>query len=100
MAQTFNLTADGSTTALPVYGNFTVAAFGTWGSGSLVIQASFDDGTTWIDLTDANGNVVTLTSNTARNVEVGFAKVRVTLSGATSPDLDIVMDDIKRTSNL
>ena len=98
MAQSYNLTADGSTAALPTTSTVNVAAFGTFGSGTLTIQASYDNGTTWFALKDSAGAAGSFTADGALNVEVGEANLRFTLAGATSPNIDVVVTGIDSTS--
>jgi len=98
MAQTYNLTSDGSTSALQSKGNLNVAAYGTFGGGTLSIQASYDGGSTWFTLKDANGADGSFTSAGALNVRIGEANLRFTLSGATSPNLNISITDIEFNS--
>lgn len=91
MAQEYNLQANGSTTALPIAGKFNIGAFGTFGGGTLTIQLSYDSGTTWIAATDGSGSAGAFTADGTLNVEVGEALLRLTLAGATSPDIDIAI---------
>jgi hypothetical protein len=98
MAQSYNLTADGSTAALQTTGTVNVAAFGTFGGGTLTIQASYDGGSTYFALTDANGAAGAFTADGAYNIEVGEADIRFTLAGATSPNIDVVVTGINSTS--
>lgn len=60
------------------------AAKGTWGSGTIKLQAQLPDETTWFDVASA-----TRTADgyyVATNVYA--SKLRLVLSGATSPNLD------------
>lgn len=101
MAETQNLTADGSTTGLALEGLISVGAYGTFGSGTLTFEMSYDNGTTYFAMTDAAGNNFELTADGANNINVGKdVLVRGTLSGATSPDIDITYTDIRNTSKL
>jgi len=100
MAQTYNLTSNSSTGALPIKGKLNVGAFGTFDGGSLAFELSYDDGTTWFAATNALGDPATITANGALNIEVGSADLRLTLSGATSPDIDIVVTGVLKTSKL
>jgi hypothetical protein len=90
----FNLAADGQTATFGYNGGKrTFVAYGTWGSGTLKLQWSPDDGTTWID----EGTDSELTANgdfsmDADNVSPGLL-YRLDLSGSTSPDLDIKIID-------
>lgn len=65
-------------------GNFTTLyAKGTWGGGTIKVQIS-PDGSNWFDVTDAN-----LTADGFANIQVKAPYMRVDLSGATSPDLNV-----------
>lgn len=98
---TATLTADGRTTAFPYIntradGNIwaTVFVYGTFGSGTATVQVSPDAGTTWIDVEDDGGSVVSFTADGARNVRLASdagepVLISVDLSGATSPDLTV-----------
>jgi len=99
MAQTFNLTANGTTPALTIKGKLNVGVFGTFGGGSVAIELSYD-GTNWFAATNALGDPAVISAAQAVNVEVGTADVRFVLSGATSPDLDINITGVLRTSKL
>lgn len=100
MAQTYNLTSNSSTGALPIKGKLNVAAFGTFSGGSLAFELSYDDGVTWFAATNSLGNPATISANGALNIEVGTADFRLTLSGATSPNINIVVTGVLRTSKL
>lgn len=83
------LLANGQTTAigwLGGRGNF--IAQGTFGSGTIKLQASFDDGTTWIDVDKSGDTYVTFTSNGVGGFELGACQLRASLSGATAPSID------------
>ena len=54
---------------------------GTFDSGTLALQASPDDGATWV-------NVATLTADGASHVQVVSHVLRLKLTGSTSPTLD------------
>lgn len=76
-------------------GPLCLAVQGNFGSGTTVLQASLDGGTTWGTATDMiTGDTLTEAVGTTNVVYAGVlnlprCKVRVNLSGATSPDLDI-----------
>lgn len=91
----FTFTANGSTAPFVVYNapeyllapngfDLNLTASGTWGSGTLALEASPDGGTTWFRYT-------TLTANGYSTVNTGISDVlfRLTLSGATSPALAV-----------
>ena len=100
MAQTYNLTSNASTGALPIKGKLNVAAFGDFGGGSLSFELSYDDGTTWFAATNNLGDAATISANGALNIEVGTADLRLTLSGATAPSVSIVVTGVLKTSKL
>ena len=78
------LVANGSSGSqnVPLQGDYLFFASGTWGGGTLTLQASPDGGTTWY-------TVATLSANGRSKVFLGTGEiVRVTLSGATTPTLD------------
>jgi len=77
-------TNNGSSAVVDYVTFATVAASGTWGSGTLSVETTYDNGTTWIpsDVTtqlSANGQFNFMIS--------GGPKIRLTLAGATSPNL-------------
>lgn len=104
------LTADGSTSggniknpdnAASIYQM--VAASGDFGSGTLAVEMSVDGGTTYFAVTDSSG-AVTLTDDGAvrtfllgpsRNQTAQQVKIRLTLSGATNPDIDYLIADCR-----
>lgn len=100
MAQTYNLTDNSSTGTLSIEGKLNVAAFGTFSGGSLAFELSYDGGVTWFAATDSSGDAASLGADGALNIEVGTADFRLTLSGATAPDINIVVTGVLRTSKL
>lgn len=89
-----NLAANGSTSSIsvPMGGAYECTLFlgtgATWGAGTITPQESFDGGTTWLSHPS-----FTVTSGSA-NSQIGrftfhAPLVRFTLSGATSPSLDL-----------
>lgn len=93
------LTANGSTQGIKLYngrgdGNLTnlISVFGTFGGGTAALEYSPDQGSTWIAVTDSAG-AVTFTANGGKNIIIPSdaqepVQVRITLSGATSPNLN------------
>ncbi|TWA89588.1 hypothetical protein [Bradyrhizobium stylosanthis] len=82
-------TADGQSSAISWPGGRGVfAAFGTFGSGTIKLQASYDDGTTWIDVDRSGDTYVTFTANGAGGFELPKCQLRVSLSGSTSPSIN------------
>lgn len=94
---TANLTASGSTSSVRwsgVYlGHF--YAHGTFGGGTLTLQYSVDGGSTW--LTADSENLV-FTAAGSNNFQLPHCLVRITLSGATDPDIDTGVAKISNTS--
>lgn len=86
-----NLTADGNTDInVPIGGEYSLAAFGTFGGGTL--SAQFASGTTIFRSYVAdtakfttNGEII-LTNCGTRDV------IRLNLNGSTSPDLNVVLN--------
>jgi hypothetical protein len=62
----------------------TLYASGAFDGGTLQVQASPDNGTNWFDVTGAN-----LTADGVVNFEIKAELLRVNLSGASSPNVEI-----------
>ena len=64
----------------------------TFGSGTLALQVSRDNGTSYETYTDTAGNAATLTAvnTTMRCFFPGPMRVRLNLSSSTNPDIDCV----------
>lgn len=80
-----SLAADGQTTK--VYfsgGRGTMTVFGTFGGGTVKLQRSVDNGTTWIDVSGAS-----VTANGQTNFEFSACYLRADLSGATTPSVTV-----------
>ena len=92
MSNISNLTADGSTEwVLTETTGYQMEAVGTFGGGTVTVEKLAVDQTSAITLDDK-----TLTSEGAINIEAPRGvKIRATLSGATSPDIDIHFAQIK-----
>lgn len=95
LANTFaQLTADGQSAALAMPGDVCdvdvyVADAPTWGGGTLILQTSFDGGTTWVAVPSASytsGDGVMATG-----LRVYGNKLRLSLSGSTSPAIDVTI---------
>jgi hypothetical protein len=76
--------ADGNSGTFKSKGGFvTLLANGTFGSGTLTVQASPDDGTTWIS------TIATMTAAGVINFLAGDGVLyRLNLSGSTAPSLN------------
>lgn len=63
----------------------TLFGSGTWGGGTLKLQAGFDSqgGMLWVDVPEAS-----LTANGCVTVAISAMDLRVSLAGATAPSLD------------
>lgn len=92
MSNISNLTANGSTDWLTtVHTDYQMEAVGTFGGGTITVEKLAVDQSTAITLDDK-----TLTGEGAINIEAPRGvKIRATLSGATSPDVDIHFAQIK-----
>ena len=80
------VTADGNSTATNINpGLHTLVAWGTWGSGTIKLQLSPDDGVTWVDVPSAS-----FTANSCLNVNVAAdLKYRANLAGSTGANLNL-----------
>jgi hypothetical protein len=86
--QVVEFTANGTSTALPFTGPVFVGVSGTFGSGTVTIQRFSSDGV-WRD-------IVSATFTAADDLRIDFAPgaqnvLRAVLTGATSPDLAVVI---------
>jgi len=82
MSQLPALTANGSTTPIAANGAYTLSAAGTFDSATVTMQASWDGGTTYHDLTDSSGTAFAATANQAENIDVAKCLFRATMSSA------------------
>lgn len=70
-----------------------------FGSGTVTIQYSPDNGTTKIDVLKPDESALTFTANGGRNVELGYGnsqngiELYATMTGSTSPDVDVIVHD-------
>jgi hypothetical protein len=63
-----------------------VFAYGTFGGGTVALEASPDGGTTWVTVQDVAGAAVSFTANGNKNVSLGPGlKLRGNLSGGAGP---------------
>ena len=65
-------------------GDGTVAATGSFNSGTIKLQASIDGGTTFFDAKDGDGANLTLTTDGAFSYSIGSCKLRANMAGATA----------------
>ena len=65
-------------------GDGTLAAQGTFSSGAVKLQASFDGGSSFFDAKDADGANLALTTDGAFSFTIGSCKLRANTSGATA----------------
>ena len=79
------VSANGNSTALNWPGGVgQMVVEGTWGGGTVKLQVSPDDGTTWV----AVGGDSTITADGVVNFDLNSCDIRLNLSGATAPSLD------------
>lgn len=89
---TNTLSADGDTTVVSwAGGEGFYSASGTWGSGTTTLYASFDGGTTYISC----GTEGQLTANGMVRFTLPQCKLKITLSGSSSPSLRISTESIE-----
>lgn len=74
--------ADGAIKTYAVWGNF--------GGGTVTLQASPDNGSTWITLKKSDGSDANFTSNSIEIIDVmkNGLKIRATLSGSTGANIN------------
>ncbi|MEY9185317.1 hypothetical protein [Bradyrhizobium sp. USDA 313] len=83
-----NLTANGATTPIPWSGGIgTVAAWGTFGGGTLALEMSPDNGATWIAVDRSGDTYVTFTEDGDGGFQLGLCLLRFNLTGATAPSV-------------
>lgn len=84
-----NLTANGASGSVPWYGGVgTVMVWGTFGGGTVTLQMSPDNGTTWWNV-DRVGDTAfaTFTANGEAGFRLGLCLLRFNLTGATAPSV-------------
>ncbi len=88
-----NFAADGSSAALDISGyqrkEFSVGVAGTWGGGTVSVEVAADDPpTAWAPLYSDSNNAISLTADGVKQFTLTARRLRLTLAGATGPDLD------------
>lgn len=82
----------------------TLSVFGTFGSGTVALQYSPNGGTTYINVPDQVGNAISFSTNGITNFEIYAngdpisgqqCKLRLALTGATSPSVTYIIDDAR-----
>lgn len=96
-----NQTADGNTD--PILADFSdeeceLIVWGTFDGATVKLQMTPDEGTTWIDVRDLGGVVISLTTNRVVPLSVSYnEKLRANISGAgASTDLTSVIRRVGR----
>lgn len=89
------ITADGQSAAVTpdVAGEFEATVYlgtATFGSGTLVLQTSFDNGTTWHAISGASWTSGTANAQLAKFTAVG-TRFRFSVSGSTNPNLVLTL---------
>ncbi len=67
-----------------------VQFIGTFGSATAVLQGS-NDGSTWVNLEDQNGDAISLTAAGAVDFSTAMLHLRPSMSGGSSQDIDVFM---------
>lgn len=83
-----------SDSGIPFGGNTrTIAIQGTFASGTIKISASYDGGTNFITLTDADGSDIAITADSIVNIALGTGvKIRFDVTGVSGTmDVEIYM---------
>ena len=80
-----------SSTGINFQGNSRTLAFQGTFSGNTNIAASYDDGTTFITLTDSDGSALNISADSIVNIAVGTkVKIRFDVTGASGVnDIDV-----------
>lgn len=82
------MTANGQSAAISWPGGRGVfTAWGAFGGGTIKLQQSPDDGATWIDLDRSGDTYCTFTANGEGGFELHPCQLRVSLAGATAPNI-------------
>lgn len=71
-------------------------AWGTWGGGTLTLQMSPDDGTTWVNVDRTGDTFCTLTANGQGGFELPKCQLRVTLAGSTAASINSGVQSAKQ----
>jgi len=83
-----NLTANGATLPVPWSGGVgMVAAWGSFGGGTLALEMSPDNGATWIAVDRGGDSFVTFTAAGNGAFQLGICLLRLNLAGATTPSV-------------
>lgn len=73
------------------YSDKSVQVTGALGGATVVIQGSNDDGTTWVTLTDAQGNALSFSAAGLEMVAEATGLIRPSVSGGTGVSVGIHM---------
>ena len=71
----------------------TFAFYGTFGGGTLTLEASFDDGVNWIPLKKSTGEVLEITEPEIHTIVIGKCLMRFKLADASAPEVKITITD-------
>lgn len=85
--------SDGEYVSIPEYADKTVHVYGTFGSGTLALQGTNEDGTPAnpISLTDPQGNAIELTAAGIKAVTENPLKARPLLTGSTGASVTVLL---------
>ena len=82
-------TVDGNSAAIRIYGLEPVTYQGNFGTGTVILQVSSDNGTTWVTVPLSTSLVATSFNVTGRG-----RLFRANLDGATAASLDVIVGSI------
>lgn len=86
------LSVDGNSSEVAWGGGLgTLVAEGTFGTGTVALQVSIDEGTTWITYTGSG-----MTSSEVEQFQIGPCMLRANLAGATSPTIRVRIGRIEK----
>ena len=72
-----------------------VQATGTFGGATLLIQGS-NDGTTYVTLTDPQGNAISKTANALEQIEEGTRYIQPSHSGGGSESIKVIIFVVRK----
>lgn len=93
--QTISADGNGAAVILTHRCAFQIDAYGTWGGGTLTLQYSPDNGSTWITIP---GISLTANGNTGSLGGVFGDQIRTVMTGSTSPSLTIKFRETVRAA--
>jgi hypothetical protein len=72
-------------------GERTFAIYGTWGGATIKLQASLDEGTNWIYLSDSEGAQLSFNDDAIFRINMGQCKLRFAQTGGNGSDTSLTI---------